>query len=237
MFDMELNKKYTFKTVGYLIMNGEEVDTLDIQLSPGEISEIRDWFKLRDMKWIGYVPLEFRKHSPELYDKLYQELVDMYNESDIDPFGLLDSPYEEIEYDCTMDPSDDDCPWGCLLWPIQLFEEMGILVPNASIWVTAIDAKGDLDGGIGYPIYLEENYLEELKMILEATVWNVNFKKWSVDINNLADKHTELRNIIEQRLKDMLVSSYNYTEKELPTLRFSLYQLSIDRKYNPLTGK
>ena len=79
---MELNKKYTFKTVGYLIMNGEEVDTLDIQLSPGEISEIRDWFKLRDMKWIGYVPLEFRKHSPELYDKLYQELVDMYNESD-----------------------------------------------------------------------------------------------------------------------------------------------------------
>lgn len=234
---MEFNKKYTFRTVGYLTINGEDVNTLDIELSPKEVSDICDWFKLRDMKWIGFVPMEFREHSPELYDKLYQSEVDLCNQSDPDPYGLTELSDEEMEYDYTIDPCDDDCPWGCLLWPIQLFEEIGIHVPNASIWVTAIDAKSDFDGGIGYPIYLEENYLEELRIILEATVWNPNYKKWSVDINNLADMHTELRNIIEQRLKDMLVSTYDYEEKDLPTLRFSLYQLSIERNYNPLTGR
>lgn len=234
---MEINMKYTFRTVGYLTINGEDVNTLDIELSPKEVSEIRDWFKLRDMKWIGYVPLEFRKHSPELYDKLYQELVNLCNESDVDPDLPSEIPEEEIKYDCTIDPYDDDCAWGCLLWPIQLFEEMEIPVPNASIWVTDIDAKSDFDGGMGYPIYLEENYLEELRIILERTVWDTNFNKWSVDINNLADKHAELRNIIERRLKDMLVSTYDYEEKDFPTLRFSLYQLSIDRNYNPLTGR
>ncbi len=234
---MELNRKYTFRTVGYLTINGEDVNTLEIELSPMEIGEIYEWFKLRDMKWIGHIPLEFRKHSPELYDKLYQELVNLCNESDADSDYLLEIPDEEIEYDCTIDPCDDECAWGCLLWPIQLFEEMKISVPNASIWVTDIDAKSDFDSGIGYPIYLEENYLEELRIILEATVWNDNFKKWSVDVNHLDDKHSELKKIIEHRLKDVLVSTYNYEEKDFPTLRFSLYQLSIDRKYNPLTGK
>lgn len=222
------NNIYTFHTVGYLTINGEETNAIEVTLTPEEVGRIHDWFKQRDMKWIGYVPLEFRKHSPELYDKLYQMEVDLCNQADIDPDFESEMSDEEIEYDCTVDPSDDECPWGALLWPRQLFDEMGIPVPNVSIWVS--DNPNEELWGNGYPIFLEENYIEELRIIMEKTIWYKESKISRIDINNLADKHSELRDVIEQRVKKTLVDSFGYAESQLSGLTFSLYQFTLDKE-------
>lgn len=141
---MENDKIYEFHTNGFLTINGSNI--VEISLSPEEVDRIHDWFKSRDMKWIAYVPSAFRDHSPELYDKLYQVYdklfqggVDLCNQADINPVGDLweddeyDEELEELEYDCTVGPSDDDCPYVALLWPHELLEEMGVLIPNARI--------------------------------------------------------------------------------------------------------
>ena len=217
------DKTYTFTTAGYLIINGEETNTLDIVLTPKEVSEIRDWFFLRGKRWIGYVPIAFREHSPKLYDKLYQALVDRTNLSD--PDLLTDEPYPEIVYDPNIDPYDEDCPWGALLWPEQLFEEMDINIPNVSIWVTN-KTLNELHG-MGYPIYLEDNYIDELHTILVKTIWNKDSRIGYINIDNLADKHENLRNTIRERIKDRLINDYDCPEDTLSNLTFSLYFWSI----------
>ena len=226
MRNMENYKIYTFHIVGYLTINGEDTNAVEVSLTPDEVSRIYDWFKQRDMKWLGYVPLAFRQHSPELYDKLYQAEVDLYNQAEIDPYFEPEMSDEEIEYDCTVDPDDDDCPWGVLLWPYQMFDEMGIPVPNTSIWVS--DNPSEFLNGMGYPIYLEENYIEEVRTILDNTILNKYSKISMIDINNLSDKHAELRDIIAQRTKKTLVDSFDFDESQLSGLTFSLYQLSLD---------
>ena len=227
---MEIYKTYMFYTEGYLTINGENTDAVEVSLTPDEVGQIYDWFKQRDMKWIGFVPLAFRKHSPELYDKLYQAEVDLCNQADID-FDLdPEMSDEEIEYDCTVDPANRDCPWGLLFWPHQLFEEMGIPVPNVSIWVS--DNPSEFLNGAGYPIFLEDNYVEEVRTILENTIWNKDSKIYSknyrIDINNLADKHAELRDVITQRTKNTLVDSFDFDVFQLSGLTFSLYSFTLE---------
>ena len=112
-----------------------------------------------------------------------------------------------------------------LLWPTQLFQEMNINIPNASLWVTN---KNIVElHGMGYPIFLEDKYIEEIREILEKTIWNVNSKIAYINIDNLADKHEELRMVMRERLKDMLINNYECPESILPDLTFSLYQLSL----------
>lgn len=222
---MEKHKIYTFRTVGYLIINGQNTNAVEVSLTPDEVGQIYDWFKQRDMKWIGYVPLAFREHSPELYDKLYQAEVDLCNQADIDPDFEPEISEEEMEYDCTIDPADDDCPWGALLWPYQLFDEMGILIPNVSIWVSDNPSKEFY--GLGYPIFLEEKYIEEIRTILENTILNKDSKISRIDINNLADKHAELRDVIAQRTKKTLIDSFDFDESKLSGLTFSLYSFTL----------
>ena len=231
----EKKQKYTFKTSGYLTINGEDSNTLDVELSNEDIAQIRDWFIQRGMRWIGYVPKEFRKHSPELYDRLYQAEVDRTNSSDpVDPYLLECLTSEEseeedspVEYDPDIDPCDNDCAWMPLLWPNELFDEMKINIPNANIWAKLKDVKGF--NGMGYPIYLEDNYVDELRNILESTIWYKESKIYSIDIENLADKHQELKNIIKERLNDTLINNYDYTEDELQDLVFIIYELSLRR--------
>ena len=152
--------------------------------------------------------------------------VDLCNQCDVDPDFIDDSfnPVEEIIYDCTVDPVSDDCVWGALCWPHELLTEMGISIPNACIWVTKKDET--FDQGLGYPIYLEDNYLTELQEVLDSTIWD----KDSVDIKILADKHAELRDIIEERTKRSMVDTFDFEESALSDLTFSLFQLSIKKE-------
>ena len=77
-------KVYTFRMAGMITINGDNVDSFDVMLSPEEQDSIREWFSKRNNRWINFVPLEFRDHNPELYDRLYMTLVDIENQADVE---------------------------------------------------------------------------------------------------------------------------------------------------------
>lgn len=227
------DKLYAFTTVGYLTINTELTNTLSVVLSPAEVREIRDWFFQRNRKWISYVPFEFRSHSQELYDKLYQAEVDRTNMCD--PDENTEELFEQVVYDPNIDPMDEECPWMLLHWPEELFNEMGIDVPNAAIWVSnkTINERN----GRGYPIFLEDNYLDELRAILVETVWNDSCQNSFINIETFRARHESLCQTIKERLTDMLINTYDYPLSILQDLSFSIFQESIELRENPLFKK
>ncbi len=219
------DKVYTFSIVPYISIDGNYENKIDIVLTPQDVAAIRDWFYLRDKKWISFVPLEFRTHSPKVYDKLYRALIDWINTSDLDEDFCDEEVISDLEYDPSLNPLNKDCPWPVLHWPDQLFKEMDINIPNVSIWVN--DKKtSPSDSGLGYPIYLEDHFMDELQHILT----DLFSKQPTIDffnIEELAEKHHNLRDVIKQRVKDMLISNFDYDESKITELTFSLYQFSI----------
>ena len=88
---------YTFWTIGYLEIDGEMVNTLDIALSPAEVQSIYDWFAFRNNRWISFIPQAFRNHNQELYDKLYTSLVELANQANPD-ISVCDNDWDEEEF-------------------------------------------------------------------------------------------------------------------------------------------
>ena len=70
-------------------------------------------------------------------------------------------------------------------------------------------------------------YIEVIRTILENTIWNKDSRIYRIDINNLADKHAELRDVIAQRTRKTLVDSFDFDESQLSGLTFSLYEFSL----------
>lgn len=225
------DKTYTFKTSGYYSYNGEMVNEIKITLSPKEVISIRQWFWNRNLKWIGYVPSEFRDHNPELYDKLYMAEVDFINQSDpledweIDLFKGDYDPDSKIEYDPSYDVSDINCPIEPLKWPKQLFEEMDITCPNISIWVQEKDGEAK-PGGAGYPIYIEERFVPVLEEIVESKICNSSTSY--VNIDCLKETYPELYAAIKEGIDEWLPE--NGVNIKDSNLTYSLYQLTIIKK-------
>lgn len=227
------DKVYTFQTVGILTINGEEVNTYDITLTPQEVMSIRKWFWERGLKWISYVPHSFRDFNPQLYDKLYQTLVDYCNQSgpledwEID---LMDDDYDpdyEIEYDPDIVPEDynmgESGPWDPLLWPKQLFQEMSILIPNIQLWV-AQDGQHK-EWGVGYPLYIEEKYLGTLREILETWIWSSRMTGF-IDIERLSEKYPELYAALKKSIDEWFIE-FNIDINEKTSI--NLFQLTLEQ--------
>lgn len=221
------DETYTFKTNGYYSVNGERVNEINITLTPKEVISIRQWFWNRKKKWIGYVPLEFRSHDPELYDKLYKAEVDFINHSDpledweID---LVEGDYDPdcvLEYDSSFDIMDNNCPIQPLLWPKQLFEDMNITCPNISIWVKEKDEKL---WGLGYPLYIEDSFVPVLKEIVENRILIPKTTSY-VDIELLKDTYPELHSALKEGIEEWF-PEYGVDISDT-NLTYSLYQLTI----------
>lgn len=221
------DETYTFKTNGYYCINGKEVNEIKITLTPKDVISIRQWFWNRKKKWISYVPLEFRNHDSELYDKLYKAEVDFINHSDpledweID---LVEGDYNPdcvLEYDPSYDIMDDDCPMQPLLWPKQLFEEMDITCPNISIWVKEKDEKL---WGLGYSLYIEDKFVPVLKEIVENRILIPKTTSY-VDIELLKDTYPELYTALKDGIEEWL-PEFGVDIRDT-NLTYSLYQLTI----------
>lgn len=151
-------KVYTFRMAGMITINGDNVDSFDVMLSPEEQDSIREWFSKRNNRWINFVPLEFRDHNPELYDRLYMTLVDIENQADVEEWMYEEGydPDQVIEHDPTLDPSVIDNP--CVCWPKEMYQEFGVVVPNISLWCK--------EQRMGYPAYISEDYIPMIDDVL-----------------------------------------------------------------------
>lgn len=199
------DETYTFCIYGCLLtVNGKkDMASVNIVLHPKEVSEIRDYFFLHGKHWQPSITDEFKQHSPRLYKKIHDAVQSIWEQSDeyaSEQEDLLNygeyADFERIEL--------------TVQWPERLFEEMDIHVPNANIWV--VNTRVKEKNGAEFPIYLEPVYHTELKEILEKTIWRKSFSSGKIDINNLADKYKDLRDIIKVRIKDMIFSTYDYKE-------------------------
>lgn len=219
---------YTFWTVGYLEIDGKDVNKLDIALNPTEVQSIYDWFALRQNKWISFIPKAFRKHNQELYDKLYMSLVELINQANPDTCECDDDwdedDFPKIEYDPSIDPTSYDSPIGLLHWPHRIFQELNINEPNVTIWV---NEEGDDDlQGMGYPIYLEEKYFNELSEIFQATFGLASSDVRLANINAFQQTHSDLYIVIKDRVDDIL-PDYGVNVAKSRELVYSLYQYTI----------
>ena len=214
------DKIYTFGIYGCILsVDGkEDVTTVDIVLHPNEVSAIRDYFFLRGKHWESSVSEKFKEHSPELFNKINAAVQNLWEQSD---------EYASEQEDLMMYGEDADFERIELTvrWPEKLFEEMDIHVPNVSIWVINTSIKEE--NGAGYPIYLEPEYYADLKEILKNTIWGKSSLYTKININNLADKHKELRDTIEVKIKDMLVYTYDFEESTIGDLEFCIWYYSI----------
>ena len=221
------NNIYTFWTVGYLEIDGEMVNTLDIALNQAEIQSIYDWFALRNNKYISVIPHEFRKYNQELYDKLYISLVELMNQANPDIYECDDDwdeeDFPEIEYDPSIAPTSYDSPIGLLHWPHRIFHELNINEPNVTIWVNEEGKDPDMEG-LGYPIYLDEIHYAELHEIMQGRFGN-NQTPY-VNIEKLRQNHNDLYLEIKNRVDDIL-PDYGVNVSDSRELVYSLYQHTI----------
>lgn len=219
---------YTFWTVGYLEIDGEDVNTLDVVLTPAEVQSIYDWFALRQNKWISFIPLAFRKHNQELYDKLYMSLVELTNQANPDTYECDDDWDEDdfpiIEYDPSIAPTSYDSPIGLLHWPHRIFQELNINEPNVTIWVSEKGKDPNMEG-LGCPIYLDENQYTELQEIMHSCFGHHNQPPY-VNIESLRQNHNDLYVEIKSRVDDIL-PDYDVNVAESHRLAYSLYQHTI----------
>ena len=218
---------YTFWTVGYLEIDGKDVNTLDVALTPAEVQSIYDWFALRNNRWISFIPQAFRNHNQELYDKLYTSLVELVNQANPD-ISVCDDDWDEeefpeIEYDPIIASTSYDSPYGLLHWPHRIFQELNINEPNVTIWVHEKGQDPDMIG-LGYPIYLNEIHYVELLEILQGR-FGYNQPPY-VSIEELRQNHNNLYLEIKNRVDDIL-PDYGINTSESHELVYSLYQHTI----------
>lgn len=218
------DKKYVFKTVGYISINGENVNEYEIILTPQEVVSIREWFWNRGKRWISYVPMSFREHNPELYDKLYMAEVEKINQSDpLEDWEIemLDGDYdpdEVLEYTSSLNIMDEDCPLQPLLWPRNLLEEMEIICPNFQLWIS----KEKLKDGEGFSLYIDEKFLPELREI-----WS-NLSGEFYDITRLNNDYPELYAALSEAAEHWYREEMNPKfDIHDPNISLHLFQLSI----------
>ncbi len=228
---------YTFWTVGYLEVDGKDVNTLDVALTPAEVQSIYDWFALRNNRWISFIPQAFRNHNQELYDKLYTSLVELVNQANPD-ISVCDDDWDEeelpeIEYDPNVAPTSYDSPIGLLHWPHRIFQELNINEPNVTIWV---NEKGkDYLQGMGYPIYLEEKYYNELNEIMQTAFGAESHDTRLININEIKQSHLDLYTEIKNRVDDIL-PDYGLDIENTPPLVYSLINLPLSTRIMQLEG-
>ena len=202
-----------------LTVNGEEnVCSVDIVLHPKEVMEIRDYFFLRGKHWEEYVTPKFKEHSPELYEKINAAIQELWRQSD--------EYQEELQWleASEIDTNRDFVP----IWPNKLFEEMNIKVPNATIW--AVPKNVENHPGSPYPIYLEPEYIAQLKEILEKRIWDdEQHLSDMIDIQELSDGHMDLCKTIEARTQETLVYAYYHDESNQPSMDHFLWTHSLPR--------
>ena len=213
------DKTYTFYISCYLLtINGEEnVCSVDIVLHPKEVMAIHDYFFLRGKHWEEYVTPKFKEHSSELYEKINAAVQELWRQSD---------EYQECRQ-WQMDAADineDLVP----IWPDKLFVEMDIKIPNATIMTVA---KGMEDyPGCPYPIYLEPEYIAQIKEILEMKIWDdEQHCSDMIDIREMSGSHRDLCKTIEERTNETLVYAYGHDESNLPCMNHYLWVHSLPK--------
>ncbi len=223
-----MNNIYTFWTVGYLEIDGKDVNTLDVALTPAEVQSIYDWFALRQNKWISFIPQAFRNHNQELYDKLYTSLVELMNQANPETYECDDDwdeeEFPEIEYDPSIDPTSYDSPFGLLHWTHRIFKELNINEPNVTIWVHEKGKDPNMEG-LGYPIYLDEIHSAELHEIMQDRFGNNNQTPY-INIEILRQNNNDLYLEIKNQVDDIL-PDYGINTTESHELVYSLYQHTI----------
>ena len=223
-----MNNIYTFWTVGYLEIDGKDVNTLDIALTPDEVQSIYDWFALRQNKWISFIPQAFRKHNQELYDKLYMSLLELTNQANPNSYECDDDwdedGFPKIEYDPSIAPTSYDSPIGLFHWPHRIFQELNINEPNVTIWVND-KGKDPNKEGLGYPIYLDENQYVELLEIMQSHFGSDRQTPY-VNIEKLRQNHNDLYLEIKSRV-DGILPDYGVDVADSHERVYSLYQHTI----------
>ncbi len=218
---MEKNKDKTY-TFGIfcclLTVNGEKfVCSVDITLHPEEVMAIHDYFLLRGNHWEEFVTDKFKGHSPELYEKINTTIQELWRQSD-EYKELLCWQRDDIDTNSDLVP----------IWPDKLFEEMNICVPNATIWIVFKDLEKEQ--GSPYPIYLESEYITQIKEILEKRIWDEEqHYQELIDIRELSDTHKDLCKTIEIRAQETLVNAYGYDKSNPPSRNHYLWIHSLPR--------
>lgn len=204
-------KVYTFPFGGILRINGEEVHSFELALTPKEHDSIREWFSKRNNKWIGYVPLEFREFNPQLYDRLYMTLIALENQADVEDWMYDDGfdPDEVIEYDPTLDPSEFFNP--SVGWPKELYQEFGVVIPNISLWCK--------DYRMGYPAHISEEYLPIIEDVLDRHLKILH--EIDIEADFFQKQYPTLYSSLKQAIKEW-IPEINSDEHH-----FCLYQMTL----------
>ena len=204
-------KVYTFPFGGFITINGEDVHSFELVLAPEEHDSIKEWFSKRGNKWIGYVPLEFRDYNSLLYDRLYMTLVDLENQTDVEDWMYDDGfdPDEVIEYDPSLDPSVFGNP--CVGWPKEIFQELGIITPNISLWCK--------DQKMGYPVHIDEEYIPKIRDVLNMHLEILH--EIDIEADFFQKQYPTLYSTLKQGIKEW-IPEINSDEHH-----FCLYQMTL----------
>lgn len=210
---------YKFPFDGCILTIDEKmVKTVDISLNQQDIESIKEYFSKRGMRWKPDIDEGFKEHDLSLYVRIQNSLQDLYEQSE---------EYEVEQYELEV-MSEQDCEdyEPVILeayWPHKIFKEMGINMPNISIWVSR-----ESSGGMGYPIYLEDDYVSEVRNIIDSYNWGKIGNHLNVD--DIRSTHRKMVEVIEERIKDMLLNTFNYEESQLKDLKFSIWEYTIPPK-------
>ena len=78
---------------------------------------------------------------------------------------------------------------------------------------------------MGYPIYLEDEYVSEVRKVIDSYNWEKIGNHLNVD--DIRNTHRKLVEVIEERIKDILRYTFNYEESQLEDLKFSIWEYTI----------